>query len=147
MAHPHYGGLESQKRQLKMNNILRILANYQQSDYSFLPVKDHIMEYLRSAKYIEELQKLLEDDQYRYVSRLQMEHCLVMTVAHSRLSMRLEPSTPASSSTSSKESFYDVKQAMGQLNVSPRKSALKSATPGDAKFVPGHTKSRSLGTK
>jgi len=130
VAHPHYGGLESQKRQLKMNNILRILANYQQSDYSFLPVKDHIMEYLRSAKYIEELQKLLEDDQYR-------------------LSLRLEPATPASSSTSSKESFYDVKQAMGQLNVSPRKAALKSAASAasaDAKFVPGHTKSRSLGT-
>jgi len=128
VAHPHYGGLESQKRQLKMNNILRVLANYQQSDYSFLPVKDHIMEYLRSAKYIEELQKLLEDDQYR-------------------LSLRLEPATPAPSSASSKESFYDVKQAMGQLNVSPRKAALKSAaSASDAKFVPGHTKSRSLGT-
>lgn len=114
-----------------MNNLLRILANYQHSDYSFLPVKNHVMEYLRSAKYIEELQKLLEDDQYK-------------------LSLKLEPSTPAPSSAASKESFYDVKTAMGQLNVSPRKAASTRKGAGDGptvKFVPGHTKSRSLGTK
>ena len=124
---------------MQMNNLLRILANYQHSDYSFLPVNNHVMEYLRSAKYIEELQKLLEEDQYK-------------------LSLKLEPSTPATSSSAaaasgSKESFYDVKTAMGQLNVSPRKTALMRKGGGNnsdgptVKFVPGHTKSRSLGTK
>lgn len=66
----------------------------------------------------------------------------------------MEPPTPPNS-TGSKESFYDVKTAMGALNVSPRKAASvrKSATnAGDSaggamRFVPGHTKSRSLGTK
>ena len=62
--------------------------------------------------------------------------------------MKLEPPTPPSSA-GSKESFYDVKTAMGALNVSPRKgtSVRKHPTDGGVKFVPGHTKSRSLGTK
>lgn len=136
VAHPHYGGLESQRRQLQMNNLLRILAHYQQSDYTFLPVRENIMEYLRSAKYIEELQKLLEDDQYK-------------------LSVKLEPpaNQTANGASSSGKEPYDVKTAMSQLNVSPRKSVRKPTSTSDgtgaaaAKFVPGHVKSRSLGTK
>lgn len=137
MAHPHSGGLESQQRQLKMNNILRVISNYQLSDYSNLPVITHIQQYLNSVRYIEELQKFVEDDQYK-------------------LSLKLEPPSPApsSSSCSSKESVSSNMldpTTLASLNLSPAKSSsgslrLHTAVTAGSKFIPSHRKCRSLGT-
>lgn len=131
MAHPHSGGLESQQRMLKMNNILRIISNYQLSDYSHLTKIPHIQDYLNSIRYIEELQKFVEDDQYK-------------------LSLQLEPPSPAQSSSSSKESVVADPVAIASLNLSPAKASsgslrLHAVTTGN-KFMPGHRKCRSLGT-
>ncbi|XP_044256329.1 ras-specific guanine nucleotide-releasing factor RalGPS1-like isoform X2 [Tribolium madens] len=133
MAHPHSGGLESQQRTLKMNNILRVISNYQHSDYSHLTAIPHIQDYLNSIRYIEELQKFVEDDQYK-------------------LSLKLEPLSPApsSSSCSSKESVIVDAAAIASLNLSPAKASSGSlrlhAVTSGSKFIPGHRKCRSLGT-
>lgn len=65
LAHPHKGGLEPEQRRNKMNNILRVISNYQQSDYSYIQPHDKITNYLKSIRYIEELQNIFEEDQYK----------------------------------------------------------------------------------
>ncbi|KAK9871337.1 hypothetical protein WA026_011604 [Henosepilachna vigintioctopunctata] len=132
MAHPHSGGLESQPRTLKMNNILRIISNYQQSDYSHLSKVPYIQDHLNSIRYIEELQKFVEADQYK-------------------LSLKLEPISPRNSYSSSKESVNnEAAKAIASLNLSPAKASSGSLRLHNAssvnKFIPGHRKCRSLGT-
>jgi len=135
IAHPSTGGLESDHRRLKMNNVLRLVSELQQADYSHLVNIPAIQSYLSDIRYIDELQKFLEDDQFK-------------------LSERLEPNSPPVSSSSSKESVRVAKTGPGQhqhpdilsgLNLSPAKRAASGGKGGHKPFVPGHRKSKSEG--
>ncbi|XP_070850740.1 ras-specific guanine nucleotide-releasing factor RalGPS2 isoform X2 [Drosophila suzukii] len=132
LAHPHKGGLEPEQRRNKMNNILRVISNYQQSDYKPLQKHEATQKYLTSIRYIEELQNIFEEDQYKRSLNLEPA----------------SPSGPSSSSCSSKESFNveAVTPALGCLNLSPAKTIGSMRMASGTKFVPGHRKCRSLGT-
>lgn len=117
VAHPSTGGLDSESRSTKMNNILRLISEFQKSEYDY-EVLPHIQSYFKSMRYIEELQKFVEDNNYK-------------------LSLQLEPP----SQNKSKEEL-DIPA----LRVSsPGKSNPSTPAPV-AKFAPSHRKSRSLGS-
>lgn len=60
IAHP----VGSPHRTAKMAVVLKALERYQSSEYEITPLP-HVANYLNSVRYIEELQKFLEDDQYK----------------------------------------------------------------------------------
>ncbi|XP_016841817.1 ras-specific guanine nucleotide-releasing factor RalGPS2 isoform X1 [Nasonia vitripennis] len=132
MAHPPTKNGDNHQRILKMNAVLTKVAMFQASEYpGIVPLPD-VQRYLSSVRYIEELQKFLEDD-------------------HFKLSMKLEPNSPIPSSSSSKESVGDVVTGVAALSLSPARGCAGSlrlhAASAANKFVPGHRKCRSLGTK
>jgi len=138
IAHPSTGGLESQQRQNKMNNILRIVSELQQSTYSNLTTLPTVQTYLASVRYIDELQKFIEDDQFK-------------------ISLRLEPNanSPPISSANSKESLRhhstepqpqsrDLPIHLSPICLSPSRRS-GGCIPKKSSFVPSHRKSRSEG--
>lgn len=134
MAHPHTGGLESEQRRFKMNNILRVISHLQQSEYDLQPL-ENIQLYLSSINYIEELQKFVEDDQYK-------------------LSLKLEPMSPVNGvySVAKKSSFITdpcsaMTETVAKLNLSPAKFPSKLPNSSAFKYIRGHRKCLSLEPK
>ncbi|XP_043287995.1 ras-specific guanine nucleotide-releasing factor RalGPS2 isoform X3 [Venturia canescens] len=132
MAHPASKNSDNHQRTLKMDSVLTRVTVFQASEYpGIIPLPD-VQRYLNNVRYIEELQKFLEDD-------------------HFKLSMKLEPNSPVASSSSSKESVGDVVTGVAALSLSPARGCAGSlrlhAASAANKFVPGHRKCRSLGTK
>ncbi|CAG5008010.1 unnamed protein product [Parnassius apollo] len=128
LAHP----AGSPQRANKMAAVLRALQRYQSSHYNMPPVPQ-VAHYLNSVRYIEELQKFLEDDHYK-------------------LSLKLEPPSPVGSCAGSKES---VKEVVPQATATPfmlspshrlGSGSLRLQGSYQAKFIPTHRKCRSLGS-
>ncbi|XP_053137790.1 ras-specific guanine nucleotide-releasing factor RalGPS1 isoform X4 [Hemicordylus capensis] len=129
-AYPASGSImENEQRSNQMNNILRIIADLQVScSYDHLITLPHVQKYLKSVRYIEELQKFVEDDNYK-------------------LSLRIEPGNSSPRLVSSKEDLAGPSEVSAAVRFSRRPTCPDAsvATSLPTPPVPRHRKSHSLG--
>ncbi|KAF6328007.1 Ral GEF with PH domain and SH3 binding motif 1 [Rhinolophus ferrumequinum] len=131
-AYPASGSImENEQRSNQMNNILRIIADLQVScSYDHLTTLPHVQKYLKSVRYIEELQKFVEDDNYK-------------------LSLRIEPGSSSPRLVSSKEDLAGPSTSFSAARFSRRPTCPDASVAGSLPTppVPRHRKSHSLGNK
>ncbi|XP_024854946.1 ras-specific guanine nucleotide-releasing factor RalGPS1 isoform X7 [Bos taurus] len=131
-AYPASGSImENEQRSNQMNNILRIIADLQVScSYDHLTTLPHVQKYLKSVRYIEELQKFVEDDNYK-------------------LSLRIEPGSSSPRLVSSKEDLAGPSSGSSSARFSRRPTCPDASVAGSIPTppVPRHRKSHSLGNK
>ncbi|XP_068770519.1 ras-specific guanine nucleotide-releasing factor RalGPS1 isoform X2 [Struthio camelus] len=129
-AYPASGSImENEQRSNQMNNILRIIADLQVScNYDHLTTLPHVQKYLKSVRYIEELQKFVEDDNYK-------------------LSLRIEPGNSSPRLVSSKEDIAGPSEVSAIMKFSRRPTCPDASVAAGLPTppVPRHRKSHSLG--
>ncbi|XP_035197748.1 ras-specific guanine nucleotide-releasing factor RalGPS1 isoform X5 [Oxyura jamaicensis] len=129
-AYPASGSImENEQRSNQMNNILRIIADLQVScNYDHLTTLPHVQKYLKSVRYIEELQKFVEDDNYK-------------------LSLRIEPGNSSPRLVSSKEDLAGPSEVSAIMKFSRRPTCPDASVAASLPTppVPRHRKSHSLG--
>ncbi|XP_050782677.1 ras-specific guanine nucleotide-releasing factor RalGPS1 [Gopherus flavomarginatus] len=129
-AYPASGSImENEQRSNQMNNILRIIADLQVScSYDHLITLPHVQKYLKSVRYIEELQKFVEDDNYK-------------------LSLRIEPGSSSPRLVSSKEDLAGPSEVSATVRFSRRPTCPDASVAASLPTapVPRHRKSHSLG--
>ncbi|KAM7388506.1 hypothetical protein PAMP_024676 [Pampus punctatissimus] len=132
-AYPSTGSiLENEQRSNLMNNILRIISDLQRSCTYDIPVLPHVQKYLNSVRYIEELQKFVEDDNYK-------------------LSQKIEPGTITLRANASKEDLVGQEASASPLcgrkcTVAAEGTKVPATPPSPRNLLPyGHRKCHSLG--
>uniref|UniRef100_A0A182SEE8 Ras-GEF domain-containing protein n=1 Tax=Anopheles maculatus TaxID=74869 RepID=A0A182SEE8_9DIPT len=153
LMHPSKSGEESYARESKMNNVLRVLSSYQSSNYTFISPVPPTLRYLQSRRYIDELQNIFEEDQYKKSLNLEPTTTASSATTSSVGTVRLlKPKTDQSDIGSSRNARASI--ALAESEDSPDSSA--QCTPNTSaqntaltarQFVPGHRKCYSLGTK
>lgn len=71
VVHPKSGGMDSNKRIEQINEVVSTITRFQQSDYSHISPRASISSHLSSRRYIDELQKFADDDNYQLSLKLE----------------------------------------------------------------------------
>ncbi|KAF1377108.1 hypothetical protein PFLUV_G00197110 [Perca fluviatilis] len=121
--------IETEQRTNQMNNLLRVISDLQMScNYDYLVTLPHVQKYLLSVRYIEELQKFVEDDNFK-------------------LSLKIEPGNSSPRIASSKEDLAGLSAVSASLRYN-RRPTCPDASVGVHIATPPpshHRKSHSLG--
>uniref|UniRef100_A0AAY4ETP0 Ras-specific guanine nucleotide-releasing factor RalGPS1 n=1 Tax=Denticeps clupeoides TaxID=299321 RepID=A0AAY4ETP0_9TELE len=123
------GILETEQRSNQMNNLLRLISDMQVScNYDHLLTLPHVQKYLMSVRYIEELQKFMEDDNYK-------------------LSLKIEPGSNSPRLVSSKEDLGEPAEVSSSLRYNRRPTCPDTSVGAPVPTPPlaRHRKSHSLG--
>uniref|UniRef100_A0A8C2ZHM7 Ral GEF with PH domain and SH3 binding motif 2 n=1 Tax=Cyclopterus lumpus TaxID=8103 RepID=A0A8C2ZHM7_CYCLU len=132
-AYPSTGSiLENEQRSNLMNNMLRIISDLQRSCTYDVTVLPHVQKYLNSVRYIEELQKFVEDDNYK-------------------LSQKIEPGTCTPRANAPKDDLVGQEASASPLcgrkcTIAAEGTKVPATPPSPRNLLPyGHRKCHSLG--
>ncbi|KAJ8413773.1 hypothetical protein AAFF_G00063710 [Aldrovandia affinis] len=121
--------IETEQRTNQMNNLLRVISDLQVScNYDHLLMLPHVQKYLMSVRYIEELQKFVEDDNYK-------------------LSLKIEPGNSSPRLVSSKEDLAGPSEVAASVRYNRRPTCPDTSVGNHLPTPPPsrHRKSHSLG--